>query len=240
MSRARMAFAAAAALVLVLAGCGGAPDDKFFPLDAGHRWTYRSTLTFDDPGVPPDVSTVEMRSLGAGDFGGARAWHRVSDTGSGYWLRADDTGIYRVGTESALAPKAQADSPVSFVLRKPWQAGTAWEARTVPYVLQRRNELPRELRYLDRYKNLVMKYRIEQVGQAVETPAGRFTGCLVVAGAAEVYQYVEELLTYRNTPLLAKEWYCPGVGLVRQERVERATNKFLLGGTVTLELMRWN
>ena len=40
-------------------------------------------------------------------------------------------------------------------------------------------------------------------------------------------------------PLTTREWYCPGVGLVRQERVEHSPTKFLLGGRVTLELIGW-
>lgn len=225
---------------LLLAACDRPVDDRFFPLGSGHRWTYRSTTVFEDPAVPAETDTLEVRSLGAGEWGGSRAWHRVTDTGHGWWLRADDTGIYRVASEGPQQAQALADSPVSWVLRRPLQVGTAWEGRTVPYVLQRRNEQPRELRYLDRYKNLVIKYRIEQLDQAVDTPAGHFTGCIVVAGTSEVYQYSDELLAYRNAPLLAREWYCPGVGLVRQERVEHATTRFLLGGTVLLELMRWN
>jgi hypothetical protein len=40
-------------------------------------------------------------------------------------------------------------------------------------------------------------------------------------------------------PMLTREWYCPGVGLVRVERAEVSPSKFIVGGTLTMELTAW-
>lgn len=223
----------------LLAGCDAPRGDALFPLASGHRWEYRMTTTYEDPTVAPQEERLMLEAQGADAVGGATAWRRQSASGMAYWLRSDETGIYRVASRGPLDPEPRVDIPVRYVLKAPFAAGTSWEATTTPYVLQRRNEFPHELRHLDRYRTLDMKYRIEQVGQQVRTPAGSFSGCVVVHGVAEIRLLVDELFAYREVPLHGREWYCPQVGLVRQERVEHSPTKFLLGGTVTLELVDW-
>lgn len=224
---------------VALAACDAPRGDALFPLAKGHRWDYRVTTTFEDPELQPQEERLTLESRGADSVGGATAWRRLSASGMAYWLRSDDSGIFRVASRGPLDAEPRVDSPVRYVLKAPFTAGTTWEATTTPYVLQRRNEFPHELRHLARYRTLDMKYRIEQVDQAVRTPAGSFSGCVVVHGVAEIRLLVDELFAYREVPLTAREWYCPRVGLVRQERVEHSPTKFLLGGTVTLELVDW-
>ena len=82
-------------------------------------------------------------------------------------------------------------------------------------------------------------YRIEAIDELVKTPAGEFTGCLRVGGRADIRLYVDEQFTWKDVPMLTREWYCPGVGLVRVERVEVSPSKFIVGGTLAMELMAW-
>ena len=123
------------------------------------------------------------------------------------------------------------------MLRKPYVVGTEWEASTVAYVLARKNEVPREVRYT--HKAFPMTYRIEALEQKVQTSAGAFEGCLRVAGRAEIRLYVDAQFQWRNIPLGTLEWYCPKVGLVRLERKEPSPSRFMVGGTVTMELASW-
>ena len=125
------------------------------------------------------------------------------------------------------------------MLRAPYQVGTTWTAPTTPYVLQRTNEAPRELRHLLRYKAIPMTYRIEAIDQELQTPAGDFKGCVRVLGVADIRLYVDEAFTWKDVPMTTREWYCPGVGLARVQREEPTPSKFLTGGTQVLELMQW-
>lgn len=227
---------AAIAILLLLAGCGEAPDEPLFPLEAGRQWKYRVTTSYDDPSMKSLVEQLEVAARGRADIGGAAAWKRISSTGVAYWLRQDASGVYRVATQGPLDPLARTDAAARYVLKRPFAVGTEWEAATTSYVLLRRNEYPRELRHLERHRSLPMKYRITGVERAVETPAGRFSGCLAVEGVGEIHLYVEELLAMRGVPFTTREWYCPRVGLVKLERVERAPSRFLIGGTLTMEL----
>jgi hypothetical protein len=225
--------------VCMLAACSAAPgDDALFPLAEGHRWTYKVSTAIDEPGVS-QTEILVLANRGADTIDGAVSWRRRSDSGIEYWLRSDATGIYRIASRNPLERDPQLDKPRRYVLRKPYAVGTEWEAPTTPYLLARKNEVPREVRYIEKYKSLPMIYRIEALDEKVQTPAGGFEGCVRVAGRAEIRLYVDALFQWREIPLATLEWYCPRVGLVRVERKEPSPTKFMVGGTVTMELTSW-
>jgi hypothetical protein len=233
MSMHRRAVLAAA---VVLAACGAKPaGDDLFPLAAGHRWTYRMTTALEDH--EPKVESLTIANEGSDQLGGDTAWRRRSDAGIDYWLRADDTGVYRIGVRTPPQRLIAVDEPRRYVLRRPYQLGTQWDVLTTGYVLQRRNEVPKELRRW--HKPFPMVYTIAALDETVTTPAAKFEHCLRVDGQALVRVYVEERKDWREVALLAREWYCPGVGLVRLEREEPNPSRFMWGGRVTLELVDW-
>lgn len=224
----------------LLEGCTASSDDgSLFPFEAGRTWTYRVVTSTDDPAFEPYNEKLVIEAYHSNTELGKPSSRRRSSSGSEYWLRSDATGVYRVASKGPLDVVPQIDAEPRYVLRKPYAVGTEWTASTTPYVLQRRNEFPRELRYLQRYKSLPMKYHIEALDQTVKSPAGQFSGCLKVLGRADIRLYVDELFVWRDVPITTREWYCPGVGLARLEREERSPSKFIVGGTVTLELTAW-
>jgi hypothetical protein len=229
----------ATVLSVLLASCGGAPPEPLFPLEAGRRWAYQLTTAYEGGELDAVRERLELRSRGAVDFGGAAAWKRTSSSGAAYWLRRDDSGVFRVASQGPLDGAPRDDGAARYVLKRPYAVGTAWEASTTSYVLRRRNEFPPELRHLARYRTLPMKYRIAALDEAVETRAGRFGGCLRVDGSGEIRLYVDEQLAFRDVPFTTREWYCPGVGLAKLERVEHSPTRFVVGGTVTMELVEY-
>ena len=221
----------------LLAACGAAPsDDALFPLAAGRHWTYQVSTLIDETDTP-ERATLVLANRGSDTIDGATSWRRRSDSGIDYWLRSDATGIYRIASRNPLERDPQLDKPRRYVLQKPYVVGTEWEAPTTAYVLARKNQLPREVRYT--HKAFPMHYRIEALAEKVQTPAGNFEGCVRVAGRAEIRLYVDAMFQWRDIPLVTLEWYCPGVGLVRLERKEPSPTKFMVGGSVTMELTSW-
>lgn len=229
--------AMAATVVLTLASCAPAPsEDQLFPLAEGRRWTYLVSTAIDDQEAP-QRETLRLSNRGAARIDGAVAWRRRSDEGIEYWLRSDATGIYRIASRNPLDREAVPDPLRRYVLRKPYAVGTEWEAPTVAFVFAHKNEVPRTLRHS--YKPFPMTYRIDAIDDKVQTPAGQFDGCLRVSGRAEIRLYVDEQFQWRQVPLSTREWYCPGVGLVRLERKETSPTRHMVGGTVTMELSAW-
>ena len=233
------AAVATLAVSAMLAACGPAPaaGDSLFPLAEGRSWTYRVTTAPDDSAEPTRREQLTLHNRGSDSIDGAPAWRRRSDSGVDYWLRSDASGIYRVASKADVDRAPTLDKPRRYVLPTPHAVGTQWEASTVSYLLQRRNEIPREIRYT--HKPIAMKYRIDALGEQVETPAGKFDGCVRVHGQADIRLYVDAQFAWREIPLVTREWYCPGIGLVRLERSEPSPSKFMIGGTLTMELTAW-
>ena len=222
---------------LLLAACGAAPgDDALFPLAEGRRWTYQVSTQIDEADTT-ERATLVLANRGSDTIDGAPSWRRRSDSGNDYWLRSDATGIYRIASRNPLEREPQLDKPRRYVLQKPYAVGTEWEATTTAYVLARKNQVPREVRYIQ--KAFPMHYRIEALAEKVQTPAGNFEGCVRVSGRAEIRLYVDAMFQWRDIPLDTREWYCPGVGLVRLERKEPSPTKFMVGGSITMELTSW-
>lgn len=223
-----------------LIGCSNpAPDDSLFPLAAGHEWNYRVSTAREDGQVEREALTLRTLAPSAPDGleGEHTAWRRSSGSGVAYWLRSDATGIFRVASKHELEAAAQPDKPVRYVLKAPYSAGTQWQTTTVPYLLMRHSEFPRELRHT--HKNVVMHYQIEATDEKLDTLAGAFDKCVRVKGTASVRVYADPTSGWRDVPLTTLEWYCPGVGLARLERREPANSSFLTGGTLTMELESW-
>lgn len=228
--------ATAAVLALLLTACQGPPPGaSYFPLEAGHRWDYEITTERENLTVERD--TRVMRTLGEEAIDGGPAWRRRADNGADYWLRADASGIWRVAAKTDLDAEPLADKARRYVLKTPLAAGTEWQSTTTAYVLERRQEFPREIRHT--HAPVTMTYTIEATGEALDTRAGRFTDCLRVKGRAVMRLFADPVVGWRDLPLATTEWYCKGVGLVRVVREEPAASTFLSGGTMTMELSSW-
>jgi hypothetical protein len=54
-------------------------------------------------------------------------------------------------------------------------------------------------------------------------------------GTAQLNLYTDPVNGFNHVPLISREWYCQGVGLVRLEREERVPKGFLVGGLLTAQ-----
>ncbi len=220
----------------VLAACGAAaPGDSYFPLGAGHTWQYRVVTEWENQNT--ERETLELSTHGEDNMSGAPAWRRRSASGVDYWLRSDATGIYRVATKTDLQAEPEADKLPRYVLKMPLAVGTTWQATTPSYLMRRRSDFPPEIRHS--HPAVAMTYTIESLGETVKTPAGAFNDCLKVKGMATIRVFADPAQGWRDLPLTTLEWYCKGVGLVKLERQEPANSPFLIGGSLTMELMQW-
>ena len=224
--------------VFFLSACQKLQGDVYFPLQFGQSWRYKIVTRFEDPDVHTRSESLTLNALGSDNETGHMAWHRRSDSGVSYWLNADETGVYRIATQSPLDVQPQLDKNPRYVLKQPYVVGTQWQNDTTPYIFFRRNEFPPELRNLEKYKSLEMNYRIEAIEQSVQVAGDTFEHCLLVQGIANVKMYIDALVAWRDVPMISREWYCPNVGLVRLEREESSPSKFVVGGKLTMELVR--
>lgn len=231
-----MMRAAALPLLMLLAACTDkAPVASLFPLEGGHRWQYDVRTEWENNVVEHEdlVITSEGQTL----LDGGNAWRRRSADGVEWFLRADDSGVYRVATKTDLDAQASTDSQKRYVLKAPLREGTSWQHSTTAYLLKRRAEFPAEIRHT--HPAVPMNYSIESLGDTVQVRAGRFEGCLRVRGQAVLRLFADPVVGWRDLPLTTTEWYCHGPGLVKLVREEPAQSTFLSGGTLTMELIEW-
>lgn len=225
-------------MLLTLGGCSpGGPTASLFPLEPGRRWVYEVHSEWENRQEEREVRTILTRGEAAVPQGG-KAWIRRSADGVEWYLRADDSGVFRVATRTDLQAEPEADAAPRYVLKAPVVAGTSWQAPTAPYLLRRHAEFPPEIRHT--HPSVNMTYTIESVEETVETPAGRFEACVKVVGQASLRLFADPVSGWRDLPLTTTEWYCRGPGLVKLVRREPAQSTFLTGGTMTLELTEWN
>lgn len=240
------AWPAALALALaLLTGCERAPHPageaaEWMPLAQGRSHTYRVTTVAGDAAESgsPEVTEWTLASLGPGPltgWEGQTIWLRHHSEGVTYFLQASDQGIRRVATQADIDAEPTADPEPRWVLKAPIRVGTEWTTPTVPYLLARKNEYPRELKHTHK---LPMTWRIDRVDDTVTTPAGTHSPCLRVEGQGELNLYTDPVNGFRNVPIVGREWYCKGVGLVKFEREEAVPKGFMTGGRITAEWVR--
>lgn len=236
LGRRQLRAVVAGAALLAAAGCEGpSPTASLFPLEGGHRWVYDVRTQWES-----STSERESRiitSEGESAFDGGTAWRRRSADGVDWFLRVDDTGVYRVGTKTDLDAEPTKDPQRRYVLKAPLRNGTTWQAFTPPYLLKRRQEFPPEIRHS--HAPVLMTYAIETMEAKVEVPAGKFDNCLQVRGQAVIRLFADPTSGWKDLPLTTQEWYCRGPGLVKLVREEPANSSFLVGGQLTMELTEW-
>jgi hypothetical protein len=222
-----------ASAALLMAGCQPASSNHnpWFPLVAGAEQVYDVRMVGDEPQAD-ERWTMQVR--GPENVGEQQTMVRHHSEGIAYYLVTDHTGIRRIATKTDVAAEPTPDEEERWVIKAPYQVGTEWSSPTVPYLLQHRNEYPRQLKYTHR---AVMAWRIEALDDEVMTAAGQtFKPCLRVVGTARLKLYADPVHGFTDIPLISREWYCQGQGLVKFEREEKVPTGFLTGGVLTAEL----
>ncbi|MFM2112514.1 MAG: hypothetical protein RLZZ271_1174, partial [Pseudomonadota bacterium] len=135
-----------------------------------------------------------------------------------------------------LQEQPQLDANARYVLKTPLKVGDTWDAMTVPYLLRRSNEQPRDL---IQTHQAFMTYRVESLNEKVEVPAGEFSGCALVRGEAALRLFTDPNSGFTDVPLVTREWYCQSVGLVKFDREESVpASSFMTGGKVSYVLVK--
>ena len=218
-----------------LAGCAPSGADDWLPLGKGHTQTYRVTTSGEEHGDTPAVTEWTIATLGQTTLNDEAVWQRRHSEGVVFYLRQDAQGIRRVAQKTDIDETPTPDPEPRWVLKAPYTVGTEWATPTVPYLLKRKNEHPRELKHTHK---AIMAWRIEAVDDEVTTPHGTHKPCLRVVGQAELNLYTDPVNGFTNVPIVSREWYCKGVGLVKFEREETVPRGFMTGGKLVAEWER--
>ncbi len=223
----------------LLAGCqqtDNTDSQDYFPLQARLRWEYR--VTEERPrqtrSYPLSIETLDTTTLNEQSVSVRR-----TSNGTDYYIRRQEDGLYRVAKRTLPETAPQPDQPPRLILPLPLpQAeGKSWVVNTMPYLLERVFSEGRQSADSLRFP---MTYRVVKLHETVEVPAGRFTDCVLVEGMADLSLYADPRLGSITVPITTREWYAPGIGLVRLEREEPLATSVFQGGTLRMELQQFS
>lgn len=218
----------------LLAACSGRDmGNEWFPLRTGDAQTLAVTYRMDEPREPEQwVMRVDEPS----EFQDQAVAVRHHSAGVSYYLKVDEQGVRRLATRTDIDEQPTPDPEPLWVLKAPYQVGTEWTTVTVPYLLQRKNEHPRDLKHTHKAQ---MTWRIEAVDDVVKLQDGtEHRPCLRVVGQARLNLYTDPVQGFTDVPLISREWYCKGLGLVKFEREEKVPQGFMTGGVLSAEVLR--
>lgn len=211
--------------------------NSYFPLTVGSRWVYAVGGDVDGNAMRDSHEISVVSETMEGD---KPVVVRRNETEGGigieYALRVSPTAIERIAHRSDLEEHATRDEPPRTVLPLPLKAGASWRTPTTAYLILRKSEYPRELRYSQK---ALMTYTVESVDETVSVPAGRFSHCARITGVAYLTLYTDPVAGFRKVPLITNEWYCKGIGMVKLERIEEVSTAFFSGGKISMELSEY-
>lgn len=223
------------ALVLVCCVTACAPEGAspvWFPLRAGDVQRYEVRYS---EGSQQEDEVWTVRTQGPVRWEGESLMLRHHSAGVAFFLKADAQGVRRLAHQTDLDREPLPDEKPQWVLKAPYNVGTEWSTVTVPYLILRKNEHPRELKHSHK---VPMNWRITSVSETVTLASGeRLSPCLHVLGEAFLNLYTDPVNGFNDVPLISHEWYCQGRGLVKFTREEKVPAGFMTGGTLSAELV---
>lgn len=211
-------------LLIIIAGCSK-EDDSYFPLKEGLWWEYQETLTIRDETFIQKRITRTLPEVHSpqGDYFAQEAQGRKTQ-----YYRIEEAGILRYDLEK---------QPPQTDLLLPFDHSITWTLTSRLGVIESRTFAPQD-RILTRPKPVILSYVVLTDNDEVVVPAGRFTHCLKIQGTGRKIVKVDRGNASAEIQIESTDWYAPGVGLVKTERVERSESSFLKAGRYRLELLR--
>lgn len=202
-------------------------ESGYFPLSEGGWWEYRETL------VIRDETTVQRRiisTLPAVNLSGTEYFAQQVQGSKVQYYRLEEEGITRYALE-----KDTAESEILL----PMDLEDTWSRASRLGVIESRTFAAQD-RILTRPKVITLTYKVISDSEAVAVPAGRFKNCLKIQGTGQTIVKVDRGNASAEVYIENTDWYAPGIGLIKTERIEKSTSSFLKEGRYTLELLEYN
>lgn len=225
----------ALALVLLatsLAACGPS-GGSYYPLAPGHWWHYDvQSVVLDDT----RQSRFLLQNAGLAPGLDGQVHLQISQTRSADFLRVAGEGVLRIASQHPGMPGPRPDEPPRVLLPQTLAPGTEWQVTSTLALAESRTFEPRD-RIIPRRLPVVLTKTIATLDATVEVAAGRFEHCLLIEGRGEASVPADRGNTSATIKVSVREWYAPGVGLVRLERDETTTSTFFKPGRQRWELL---
>ena len=150
-----------------------------------------------------------------------------------YWLRQQKDSITRIAQRIDADETAKLDRNPRVVLKLPVTVGATWMVPTDTFIIAPKLEMGMGTTKMPK---VLLTYTVEAVDETVAVPAGTFKSCARIAGNGSMTLYLDAVQGFRDIPVVNREWYCKGVGLVKVERTELLQSAYYSSGKITMAL----
>ncbi|MEZ5477805.1 MAG: hypothetical protein R3E95_10070 [Thiolinea sp.] len=218
---------------LLLHACQEAPaPDDYFPLQDGLSWTYQVNIDLLNR---QQTSRFRIENIGTVTIDDTLLHVRRTSDQTDYYILKTDHALYRWGKRTAVEYQPRRDDPQRQIMPLPPSTDSRlWTSLTHPYTF--RQTLPTEESLTEKIQ-LEMAYNVVDMEAEITVPAGTFQHCLLIRGEGEFSMYVDPKDGYQTIEVTTREWYAPGVGLVKLERNEPIDTHAFKGGRIVMELV---
>ncbi len=214
----------------LLVACTETDSSDYFPLREGRILEYRQIKIIRDE---VHESRQIVRTLSPVMTDGKKLYRLEKQGEIKRYFNRNEDGIFSQDQEKKT-PFLYL--PIS--LRNEVFSDRRWQLPSQLGVVESRT-FARQDRILNRTHRVVLRYSVIGQNVEVDVPAGRFRHCLKVMGIGSTLVRVDRGNGIAQVEIENTDWYAPGVGLVKTERIEKSDSPFLKTGRYTLELLRY-
>jgi len=219
-------------VVMALGACK-TDSANYYPLEASRWWHYDVRDTVLDE-QHHNRYLVQNAGLAPGMDGSVHV--QTAQTASADFLRYHGAGVERIAHLRPGMHGSQPDSPPRVLLPDTLTPGTTWQAHSTLALIESRTFEPRD-RIIPRRLSVELEKKVVSDEAEVTVPAGSFDHCLLVEGQGLATVPTDRGNGTASVSVEIREWYAPGVGLVKLERRESAQSSFLKTGRQQWELL---
>lgn len=220
-------------LYLLCIGCSK-NENSYFPLNKGMKWQYDVAMITRD-----GLSNQKyiLNNIGEGELAGSPVYLRHSLDGSLLYYSVSEEGIYYLGNMNTLNIEPEFKQDKELLIPNKIAVGTKWEETTTTKLLQKTG--PPQKTVFKIIANIPLEVEIESLTETIDVPAGRFENCMKVTMEGFVFKDAGNYIGLTMVSVEQSNWYAPGVGLVKMERLETTERKALDKGTLLVELVNF-
>ncbi len=217
---------AGAIALLACSACtpGGA---DYLPLDTSRWWYYEIAETILDE---PRERRYVVSNGGRIGLDGEAVQVQRAQTASRDFLRRNGNAVERVAHTRPGLPALVYDQPPRTIVPDPAsKPDDTWSVESTLALIESRT-FARSDRVIVRRYPVTLEKHLAATDSVVEVPAGRFEHCLEIAAQGRAFVRTDRGNSEAEVQVAVREWYAPGVGLVRLERSETSSSPFLKPG----------
>lgn len=206
-------------------------NDSYFPLTKGLKWQYDVALITRD-GL--SNQKYMFNSLGEGKLNGEPVFLRESVDGTVSYYSNTGGGTHYLGHKDSQSLNPGFNEYKHTILPDAISVDRKWEEETITRLLQKTGPPQKTLFRI--ITKVPLEVKVESLNETVIVPAGKFENCLKISKTGSVYKDAGNYVGLTVVSVKQSNWYAPGVGLVKLERIETTERQALDKGTLLVEL----